>query len=85
MYLKIVAPMEKQIRSLMFVFRQHTESALFASDLRFEISGKNTEDIQSNILKSGGPLCESDEALSILNMKLKVLVSKFKAKLQALI
>ncbi len=37
-YLKIVVPMEQEIRSLMFMFRQHSESALFASDLKFSIS-----------------------------------------------
>jgi hypothetical protein len=37
-YSRIVLPMERKIRGLMFLFRQHTEAALFASDLKFHIS-----------------------------------------------
>ena len=46
-YERIVRPMEWQIRELMFVFRQHSEAALFASDLSFHISGSSTDDIAS--------------------------------------
>jgi hypothetical protein len=44
-YSLIVVPMEKEIRSLMLMFRQHSESTLFASDLRFSISKSTTDDI----------------------------------------
>jgi hypothetical protein len=44
-YSQIIVPMEKEIRSLMLMFRQHSESTLFASDLRFSISKSTTDDI----------------------------------------
>lgn len=80
--------MEKALRSIMFIFRQHSESALFASDLRFHISGLTTDDISSTFkyLKPssfGGQ--KPEEALSILNMKLHVLIDEYRFKLEELI
>ena len=65
-----------------------TESALFASDLRFHISSATTDDISSTFkyLKPdtlGGQ--KPDEALSILNMKLSAMVVKYRTVLRQLI
>ena len=85
---QVVLPMERMIRNLMFIFRQLTESALFASDLRFHISSATTDDISSTFkyLKPdtlGGQ--KPDEALSILNMKLSAMVVKYRTVLRQLI
>ena len=82
----IVVPMERQIRTLMFMFRQHTEAALFASDLKFHISSSTTEDIQSTFkFMKPEPIggTKPDEALSILNMKLQSMVAQFKEVLNS--
>lgn len=87
-YTRIVQPMERQIRSLMFLFRQHTEAALFASDLKFHISCATTEDIQSSLkFAKGDPFsgAKPDEALTILNMKLTTMTRTFKGLLKSLI
>lgn len=87
-YSKVVQPMERQIRSLMFLFRQHSEAALFASDLKFHISAATTDDIQTSLkFAKGDPFsgAKPDEALAILNMKLTSLTRHFKTALKALI
>lgn len=87
-YTKIVQPMERQIRSLMFLFRQHTEAALFASDLKFHISSATTEDIHTSLKFAKADAlsgAKPDEALSILNMKLTAMQKTFKGKLRTLI
>jgi hypothetical protein len=79
-YSLIVVPMEKEIRSLMLTFRQHSESTLFASDLRFSISKSTTDDIQNTFKflkqdQNGGQ--KPDEVLEVLNQKLKKMVNKY--------
>lgn len=87
-FTKIVLPLDRHIRTLMFMFRQHTEAALFASDLKFHISASTTEDVQSSVrlLKpdaiSGA---KPDEALTILNFKLSRMVQDFKRKVKVLL
>ncbi len=87
-YTSIVVPMEKDIRSLMLTFRQHSESTLFASDLRFSISKQTTDDIQSTFKflkqdQNGGQ--KPDEVLEVLNQKLKKMVFKYSEVLKNLI
>ena len=82
---RIVAPMERQIRELLFIFRQHTEAALFASDLHFHISGATTDDITNSLsyLKPDSLNGQKpQEALLVLNMRLHAMIDKFKALFQ---
>jgi hypothetical protein len=66
--------MEKQLRTLMFIFRQHSEAALFASDLKHSIALHTSDDTFANFkIHNAQPLGASakpDEALNILNLKL---------------
>lgn len=72
----------------MHLFRQHTESALFASDLKFHISSLTTDDITSSLKylrpePIGG--AKPEESLQILNFKLDAMVSNYRLKLRELI
>jgi hypothetical protein len=84
-YEQIVKPMERQIRELMFIFRQHSEAALFASDLNFHISSASTDDIASAMRCARSENLSGqkpNQALVVLNMKLHAMVDKFKDLLE---
>ena len=68
----------------MFLFRQHTEAALFASDLKHTIANHTTDDTLYGMrIIKGQPLGSSpkpDEALVILNLKLGQLLDKYRSQ-----
>lgn len=75
----------------MFTFRQHSEAALFASDLKFSISNnQSVDDVNSTFgrfLNANAALGgnKPEETLVILNMKLSKIVSRYKQKMQAMV
>ena len=65
------------------MFRQHTEAALFASDLKFSITSGTSDDFVSSLKYFSQPKFGQapEEALIILNVKLSQMLQKFRTKL----